>query len=68
MGTRWYSVVVLMALSTTSRNSMTGEVNWVKDDGLNYSMTYYIAPKCSASFCRADNSFSNRSNSSVIIK
>ena len=31
-------------------NSVTGEVNWVEDDGFNYLMTYYIAPKESAGF------------------
>ena len=31
-------------------NSATGEVNWVEDDGHNYLMTYYIAPKDAAGF------------------
>ena len=31
-------------------NVMTGEVNMVEDDGMNYLMTYYIAPRAQASF------------------
>ena len=33
-------------------HNATGEVNWVEDDGLNYLMTYLIAPKESAGFTR----------------
>ena len=31
-------------------NVVTGEVNMVEDDGMNYFMTYYIAPRAQASF------------------
>ena len=31
-------------------NNATGEVNWVEDDGFNYLMTYFIAPRESAVF------------------
>ena len=31
-------------------NVLTGEVNMVEDDGMNYLMTYYIAPRAQASF------------------
>ena len=33
-------------------HQVTGEVNWVQDDGLNYLMTYAIAPKEAAGFTR----------------
>ena len=33
-------------------HNVTGEVNWVEDDGLNYLMTYLIAPKEVAGFTR----------------
>ena len=33
-------------------HNATGEVNWVEDDGRNYLMTYFIAPKESAGFTR----------------
>ena len=33
-------------------HSVTGEVNWVEDDGRNYLMSYLIAPKESAGFTR----------------
>ena len=33
-------------------HNATGEVNWVEDDGVNYLMTYFIAPKESAGFTR----------------
>ena len=32
--------------------SVTGEVTWVEDDGFNYLMTHFIAPKESAGFTR----------------
>ena len=33
-----------------TQNIATGEVNWVEDDGFNYLMTDFIAPKESAGF------------------
>ena len=33
-------------------NTVTGEFNWVEDNGLNYRMTCFIAPKDTAGFTR----------------
>ena len=47
----WYKVVFVDGANATEHyieNTMTGEINAVEDDGQNYFMTYFIAPKESA--------------------